>query len=389
MSVSLDNHRVLYEVLMVQIAWKMLLHRPARFLLTMVGVGVSFFLSTSQLGLLVGWCNMNSAIIRHARADVWVMAPHTPAFDFGTAIPRHRIYQVRSTEGVAWAEGLFTTWSYLQRPDGKRVNIELVGLDESSVAGPWVMYAGEVEAVHRPETILIDEIYRSAMGVDHIGQEVEVMGHRAVVGGFSQGVRAFTASPYVFTSIETALRYDPRFQDDEICYVLARCAPGYSPERLRDAIARNVSDVEVLTGHQFAVRTIKYWMLETGAGITVVVTAILGLIVGSFITSQTLYTITQDHISNYATLAALGFSRSQLTGVVMLQSLVLGLGGVVLGAAGFFLASRASAATQIPIETTSTVFCGLVGLSLACGVMASFASIRSIFQIDPISVFRV
>src|SRR5258707_8783166 len=112
---------------MLRIARKMLLHRPARFVLTIVGIGVSFFLSTCQIGLLVGWCDINSAIIRHARADVWVMAPKTPAFDFGTAIPRHRIYQVRSTEGVAWAEGLFTTWSYWQRPDGKRVNIELVG----------------------------------------------------------------------------------------------------------------------------------------------------------------------------------------------------------------------------------------------------------------------
>src|SRR5207248_1003966 len=182
---------------LARIAIKMLWHRPVRFVVTIVGIGVSFLLSACQIGLLVGWCDTNSAIIRHARADVWVMATQTPAFDFGTAIPRNRVFQVRNTEGVAWAEGLFTTWCYWQRPDGKRVNIELIGVDESSVGAPWEMKAGDVEALHRPETVLIDDLYRDALGVEQLGQEVEVMGNRAVVGGFSSGVRAFTASPYV------------------------------------------------------------------------------------------------------------------------------------------------------------------------------------------------
>ena len=130
-------------------------------------------------------------------------------------------------------------------------------------------------------------------------------------------------------------------------------------------------------------------MLETGVGITVVVTAVLGLLVGAFIMSQTLFAITQDHIANYATLVALGFSRPRLTAIVLAQSLVLGGGGIVLGSPLFFLASRASATTPIPLETTPAVFAGLVAVSLVSCMLASFASVRSIFRIDPISVFRV
>jgi putative ABC transport system permease protein len=198
-----------------------------------------------------------------------------------------------------------------------------------------------------------------------------------------------TASPFVFTSIKTAIKYDKRYRPDDITYVLARCAAGQEPKQVRDAVAGEVPHVEVLTTPQFAVRTMKYWMLETGLGITVVITAILGLAVGSVIISQTLFAITQDHLDNYATLLALGFGRAQLSGIVVFQSLILGIVGILLGSGLYVVAARLSAPTPIPLQTTPTIFACLAGLSLACCVMASFVSIRSLFRVDPVTVFRV
>jgi putative ABC transport system permease protein len=373
---------------MLTIAVRMLLQNRSRFVVTVAGIGVAFFLSAAQVGLLVGWCNTTSALIRHAGADVWVMARQTPAYDYGTPIPRTRIYQVRSLDGVAWAEGLFVGWNYWHRPDGSRVNIEVVGLDESSAGGPWRMKAGDLEAVHGPHGVVVDELYLHALGVAEVGDEVEVLDNRAVLGGVCAEVRTFTAAPFVFTSLASAIRYDRRYRDDEITYVLVRCAPGVSPEEVRDAIARQVPAVEALTAHEFAVRTMKYWMLETGVGITVVVTALLGLAVGAVIISQTLFALTQDHLANYATLLALGFSRGQLVRVVLGQSLVLGLAGVGLGTVGFLVAARLSAPTQIPLETTGAVFAAVMGISLGCCLLASFVAVRAVFRIDPVLVFR-
>jgi putative ABC transport system permease protein len=214
-------------------------------------------------------------------------------------------------------------------------------------------------------------------------------GQRVVVGGVSREVRTFTASPFVFASIESAIGYDKRYRDDEVTYVLARCAKGCTPEQVRDAIAREVPYVEVLTSREFAIRTMKYWMLETGVGITVAFTALLGLLVGAFVMSQALVAITHEHIANYATLLALGFGRLRLTVMVLVQSLTLGGCGIAFGSALFFLASRASATTPIPLETTSRIFAALMAFSLASCALASFTSVRSIFRIDPISVFRV
>ena len=370
------------------ISLRMLTERPLRLGATLAGLAVAFFLSAAQIGLLVGWSNTNAALVMNADVDVWVMARRTPAYEFGTAIPRNRLYQVRSVEGVAWAEGLFTAWNVWQCPDGRRVNVEVVGLDNGCVGGPWSMREGEVTAIHRPDIVLVDETYLSALGVSRIGDEAELMGQRAAVGGISQGVRAFTASPHVFTSLARAIRYDRRYRDDEITYILARVAPGYTAEQVRDAVASAVPHVEALTSRQFAFRTVRYWMLETGAGITVVITAALGLLVGGFIISQTLFSVTQDHLADYATLHALGFSRRQLTGVVFIQTLVLWAGGMMPGAGLFFAASRASARSQIPLEMTGPIFAALVAFTLAAGLLASLASVRSVFRVDPVSIFH-
>src|SRR5712691_10018194 len=71
-------------------ALKMLFYNKSRFFATLVGISFAFFLAAVQIGLLIGWCNTNSAIIRHARVDVWVMAKQTKAFDYGAAIPKKR-----------------------------------------------------------------------------------------------------------------------------------------------------------------------------------------------------------------------------------------------------------------------------------------------------------
>jgi putative ABC transport system permease protein len=135
-------------------------------------------------------------------------------------------------------------------------------------------------------------------------------------------------------------------------------------------------------------KSIGYWMLETGLGITVITTAVLGLVVGTVIVSQTLYAITNDHLPNYATLLAIGFGRRQLVLVVLIQAIVLGMIGIVIGSAVFGYVSEMSQTTPIPIETTPAIFAGVMAALLASCVGASVLSLRSIFRLDPVSVFR-
>ena len=106
--------------------------------------------------------------------------------------------------------------------------------------------------------------------------------------------------------------------------------PG-SPQELRrhDRCGSAVS-TQVLTSAEFANRTILYWMLETGIG-TISSQRRSWAWSSAVIVSQALYTITNDHLPNYATLMAIGFSRWKLIGVVLIQAALLGIVGIVVG----------------------------------------------------------
>jgi putative ABC transport system permease protein len=373
---------------MAGVSIKMLWHNKPRLISTLMGVAVAFVLSCSQIGLMLGWCNTIAAIMLQANVDVWVMAKHTPAFDYGTPIPKGRLYQVRSAPGVAWAESMFMGWLFLQRPDGQVNIIELVGVDDGLAGAPRTMAENTSQVLLEPDAIIIDWMYRDQLGISQVGDIVEISDRRGVVRGFSKGVRTITAAPFVFTSLQTALKYDQRYRDDEITYVLARCATGTTPAQLRDSVASVVPSVQVLTTSQFIQKTTLYWMLETGLGLIVVTTAVLGMIVGAVIVSQALYAITNDHLGNYATLLALGFVRWQLVVIVMTQALILGVGGILIGSAVLGRISAISQSTPVPIETNLAVFAGIVVTFIGFCLAASFLSLRTVFRVDPVSIFH-
>ena len=45
-----------------------------------------------------------------------------------------------------------------------------------------------------------------------------------------------------------------------------------------------------------------YWLFTTGAGLAVLLAALLGLVVGVVVVAQTIYATTMDHIREYGTL---------------------------------------------------------------------------------------
>ena len=90
-------------------------------------------------------------------------------------------------------------------------------------------------------------------------------------------------------------------------------------------------DSEVLTKAEFRTRSLNHWLFATGAGVALIGGAILGLIVGTVIVAQTLYSSTKDHINEFATLRALGSSSGYIHRVILAQAALSAVLGYALG----------------------------------------------------------
>jgi putative ABC transport system permease protein len=352
-----------------------------------VGVTAGFVLALAQVGMMLGWIETATLGITRADADLWVMGEKSPAFDYGSPIPRQRLYQARSVPGVAWAEPLFMAWTVWKRPDGRQVNVEMVGVESSLKGGPVAMVAGRLGDVVRDKTVVVDAMYLDLLGVKKIGERHEILGRRAEVVGISEGVRTFTASPFVFTSIDDAILYDKRYRSDEITYVMVKCEPGVAVEEVAERLRKRLPSGEVLTSAEFQFRSGRFWMVETGIGFTVIVTAMLGVVIGGLVVSQTLFGLLQDHREHYATMLALGFREKLLGRVVMLQALALWLAGALGGLAVFLLLRFAAESTQVPLRMTVPVLLVLWSVQLMTCLGAGRWVLAKVRRLDPVSVF--
>lgn len=375
------------------IAWRNLAHDRMRLAVTVIGIAFATLLTGIQLGMLVNFTHTTANLVDHGGADLWIAAHGIKTVDLATPLEERRRFQALATEGVATAEPYLLNFGIWKKPNGVRETIFVVGVEPDALMGlPWNLVDGlkPRDALLTPDGVIVDTLYAKKLGVDRIGQTFEINDHRVRVVGFTKGVRTFTQSPYVFTSLRKArsVAVSLRNPDKAITYVPIRVAPGAPVETVRARLAAHMPDVDVMTTPEFSSRSSNYWLFSTGAGLTIVSSSILALFVGVVIAAQTLYASTMDRLPEYATLRAMGGSRSYLYRIVITQALIGGAIGYVVGMAGVLTVVWLSREASAPPEAPLWLILGIGGVMEAMCVLASILSLRKITKINPTEVFR-
>jgi len=371
-----------------RLAWRNLARDRVRLAITIVGVTFSVVLMALQLALLIGFAVTSSSLIDRAKADFWIAPKGTRDVDQSGDLTERRRYQALALPGVAAAEKLIVRFVPWKRPDGGVETVIVVGVDPNHPAvAPWNFVAGSVESLKTPDGIVIDELYAEKLGVRHVGETVEINGHRARIAGITSGIRAFTQSPYIFAGFKTAQGL-AELASDRATYVLVTAEAGSNLGELQQSLIRRFPGFDVWKASAFSWQTRKYWLLTTGAGVALLIAAVLGLVVGIVIVAQTLYAATVERLPEYATLRAMGAGNPYLHRVILKQSSVgaglgYGLGMLITGAA-LVMARDGTAALLLPWPV-------VLGLAVVTFLMCSggaLISIRKVLKIDPVMVFK-
>jgi putative ABC transport system permease protein len=373
---------------MASLAYSNLLYDKVRLVVTLTGVIFAVVLVAVQLGLFIGFMRATSNVIDQSGADVWITAPNVDYLEVGAPISERNLYKVLATSGVANAGKYIVQFVNWKRPDGAIERVELVGFDlDSGLGGPWDLDVGSVRDLQQSDSVIVDRLYCSKLGVDAPGQNVEIHNRRARVVGFTRGIRTFTTSPIVFTSLKHARDYVILGADDTV-YILAKAAPGVSPGELKRRIQSRIENVDVHTTEEFSWITRTYWMFGTGAGITILLAAALGFIVGLVIVAQTIYSATVDHLREYGTLKAMGASNGYLYRVIVKQAVINAIAGYLLGIGISAVASHFSRDGKAQVALTGPLAAALFGLTLLMCVSAAVISVNKVTRLDPAIVFK-
>ncbi len=373
---------------MVSIARKNLFHDKVRFSVALAGITFAVVLITIQVGVYLAFLANASVLIDHTEADIWITAHGLENFDFGRPISEKKLYEAREVPGVLWAEKYLLAFGYWKTPGGSQETVQMVGYDPDTLVGaPWNIVRGNPQDVKYFNSVFYDEAETNRLGDLPIGGETEINSHRVRVVGIIRGAKSFIQSPYIFTSFKNALNLSFVAKGNTV-YILVKVAPGYSVEAVRQRLKSTVKDVDVYTSREFSKKTRDYWMINTGTGMALLSIALMGVVIGTVIVANTIYTSTTEHLKEFGTLKAIGASNWDLYKIIIEQALINSVIGYVAGEFVSFWVIQAIRKGNLQVLLPWQVLAGIYVLTALMCLWSSTLSIYKVTKIDPALVFK-
>lgn len=390
---------------MVSIARKNLFQDLPRFIVAQAGIMFAVGLVTIQTGLLNGFIRSSSSLIDEANADLWIASDDMRHLDLTLPIPYEQVAQAQQVAGVSRAEALITRGSVWRNGESRIAPIRVIGFDPNGeLFIPRPLLEGSLQNLTQPYQVIVDQSDLNALDVRAVGDTAAIGSFRAAVTGITQGNRSIVSSPFVFTSLQNAVAFtnspiatpaaeQPDLPElsatTEISYILIEAEAGTDLNALKNRLETELPNVQVLTQTEMSQLTRDYWQQSTGVGFILGLGAIVGIVVGTVVVGQILYSSVSDHLKEFGTLKAMGSSDWFIYGVIIEQALwmaVLGYlpgMGLCLGLGAWTLQSRA---IQILISPTTA---GVVfGLTIVMCTGAAVFAIQKVTKLDPAMVFK-
>ena len=366
----------------------------------LAGVGFSLVVIFLQLGFFEAALDSATVVLKRFDYDAVVVSQHYHYLADAGTLPRGRLYMAASAPGVAEVVPVHLRlgfWRCLADDDAeepwRRQTVLVIGVNAHDRPfrqewGPGVPPA--LERLGRPRGVLIDTRSRSPFGPKKEGIPVQLNQERMEIAGtFTMGT-GFSADGAVVVDHGDFARAFGGSSLEWPALGLIRLAPGASAadvvHRLRDVLP---GDVHVLSRDELEHGEQRYWVSEKAIGFLFLMGVLISFLVGMVVVYQVLSSDIADHIGEYATLKAIGYTGFGVGRVVIVQGLILGLVGYVLAVAvGLVLYEIVEQWAGIPMTPRLWILGWLLLMAVGMTVGSALISIRKVQTADPAELFR-
>jgi putative ABC transport system permease protein len=386
-----------------------LLHQRIRTLISLAGVAFAVLLIFSQLGFLGAVQETASLLFDKLDFDLLLTSKEYLNLNTPEGFPRLRLSQAEALAGVESVRpftvslGLWRGPSphYSPRADPRRWNILILGVRPDDLraifrnSGQGIFRGREDLAAYetalaRPNAVLIDrrswrdygspEELRPGAVAELDEQQLELAGKFEIGTGFGY-------NGLLLTSEATIRRLEGR-DSGQVTFGLVKLRPGAAPREVKDRLNEVLPDARAYTREEIDAKETDYWVQETAVGRFFTLGVAVALVVGVIFVYQMMAADIRNHLSEYATIKAMGYRNGYLFRVILWQAGLLALIGFVPGlfaSLGIYAWTREAA--RIPIDMTYSrgvwVLLLTIGMCLASGLLA----IRKLRSADPADLF--
>lgn len=382
-------------------AWLQLRYQRTRLLVALSGVIFAVVIVFMQLGIRDALFDSAVRLHEALQGDCFLISPRTTSLIGMESFPQRRLLQTLAFEEVDFVSPIYLDFAQWKNPQTRNYwrNIFVIGFELKHLAFDLPGLAQNIELLKLPDRVLFDQDSRSEFGPiatdfkknGTVITEVSNKGNnrKIEVAGLFQLGTSFGSDGNLIMSHLNFLRIFKNRSDGFIDIGLIRLKPGANINKfIKDLQTYLPHDVKILSKQELIKFEKNYWQSSTAIGFIFNLGVTLGIIVGIVVVYQILYTNVSEHLSQYATLKAIGYPHGYLLSMILQQALLIAILGYIPG----FLISMiqyqfTQQATLLPIQMTVNRALFVFSLTVIMCFLSGVTAVRKLKDADPADIF--
>ncbi len=378
------------------VAWLQMSREKTRLAVAIAGITFADFLIFMQLGFQDALFESCRTPYKGLNADIILINPQYKTIIAIESMPRTRLYQAQGLEDVESVTPVYlglTSWRNPETREARNILVFGVNPNESPFLDKEIV--ANLPEIRSLNYLLFDRGSRAEFGpIPQILEKNQTLqtelGDRLVTvkGLFSMGA-SFGADGNVIVSETTFHNIFENRKPDRMELGLIRLKSGADVQKVQAQLEKILpKDVRVLTKAQMAEVEVEYWSTATPIGFIFGLGVGIGFVVGIVIVYQILYSDVTDHLAEYATLKAMGYSDLNLLSVLFQEALMLAVLGYIPSlfiATGFYQLTRVAAFLPIGMSMRKATL--VFGLTVIMCVSSAAISSNKLLSADPADIF--
>lgn len=378
------------------LAWLQMRSQKARLLAAVAGITFADFLMFFQLGVRDALFDSQVSPYTSLQGDLFLVNRLSDNLASVKSFSRDNLYRAAGVSGVESISPLYIGQATWRNPENRaNRQVFVYGIDPTRPA-----FGSPDVTQHLEELKLLNRVLYDKAGLPLLGNVSKLLEEEnplsaqvndfevKVVGLFVLG-SSFSAEGNLVASDSTFFRLFTQRQPDELDVGVVKVEPGVSIEQVQTELRSLLpDDLLVLTLDEFAARERYYWETGSAIGYTFGLGVAVGFLVGAVIVYQILYTDVSDHLPEYATLKAMGYSDRYLIAIIIQEALFLAILGFLPGfllANGLYTVFRS--ATLLPIGMKASRATTVLVLTIIMCVGSGAIAMRKLRAADPADIF--
>ena len=380
----------------IPLSWLQLTREKTRLAVALSGIAFADILMFMQLGFRDALYYSNVRMHGSLKGDIVLINTQSNAVLAMKPFSQRRLYKALDLPAVESVYPIYLDYTSWKNPiTGRPRSILTFGINPELNVFDLPGVEENLDKLKLPDVVLFDRSSRLEYGpiaadFDQ-GKNVTAEVRRRkikVTGLFTLGA-SFGADGNLITSDVNFLRLFTTRQRGLIDIGLIKLKPGADPNQVAAYLRTYLpTDVNILTKREFIDYERNYWASSTAIGFIFTLGTIMGFIVGTVIVYQILYTEVTEHLSEYATLKAIGYTQNYLLTVILQEAFMLAVLGYLPGfACALFMYHVARDATLLPVFMSHERAMMVLILTIFMCFISGIIAMRKLRSADPADIF--